>query len=400
MSSLPLGSSLTPRALRRWRSAVTACFALGGMTIAAWGPRLPAIKASLGLSAGTIGLILGGATVGSMAGVVASAPARKLLGPRGSISGATLLVAAALLTMSVGVAAESVPVLSAGFVLVGLGVGSLDVLINVEGAQVERLVARTLMPMLHAAWSIGVAAGAGIGAACETLDITPGAQFAGEALLMTGAGLAMNRLIPGRGEDPPESTQHGRTGVRRLLRQLDRRLLAIGLVMLGVELGEGSANSWLSLSVADGHGRTAKIAALMYVVFAVGEAAARLAGGPVVDRIGRARAVRYTASLGAAGVLLFVSFDHPAALVCGVVLWAVGVSMGFPLGMSAAATGPNAAVRVSVVASIGYVANLAGPPVIGALADHYGLLRALFLVVGFLALAAAIAPALSEDAQD
>lgn len=49
--------------------------------------------------------------------------------------------------------------------------------------------------------------------------------------------------------------------------------------------------------------------------------------------------------------------------------------------MSAAAeSGPDPAARVSVVASIGYFANLAGPPVIGALAQTADLLNALWLI--------------------
>ena len=56
--------------------------------------------------------------------------------------------------------------------------------------------------------------------------------------------------------------------------------------------------------------------------------------------------------------------------------------MGFPLGMSAAAeSGPDPAARVSVVASIGYFANLAGPPAIGVLAQSAGLLSAMWLIV-------------------
>lgn len=74
------------------------------------------------------------------------------------------------------------------------------------------------------------------------------------------------------------------------------------------------------------------------------------------------------------------------------VLWAVGVSMGFPLGMSAAAeSGPDPAARISVVASIGYFANLAGPPAIGALAQSGGLLNALWLIAGLFVAAFAAA---------
>ena len=175
----------------------------------------------------------------------------------------------------------------------------------------------------------------------------------------------------------------------------DGRLLLIGLVMLGVELGEGTANNWLTLAVRAGHDQSDAVAALFFVAFAVSETIARVAGGPVVDRIGRVRAVRVTTALGVVGMLIFI-FAGPAWLILvGTLPWAVGVSMGFPLGMSAAAdSGPNPAARVSVVASIGYLANLAGPPAIGFLSQATGLLNALWLVIALLALGFAAAGAL------
>jgi predicted MFS family arabinose efflux permease len=90
-------------------------------------------------------------------------------------------------------------------------------------------------------------------------------------------------------------------------------------------------------------------------------------------------------------VVLFILAGNPWIVLAGVVLWAVGVSMGFPLGMSAAAeSGPDPAARVSVVASIGYFANLAGPPAIGVLAQSAGILSALWLIAAlFLAAFAA-----------
>ena len=76
----------------------------------------------------------------------------------------------------------------------------------------------------------------------------------------------------------------------------------------------------------------------------------------------------------------------------GAVLWGLGAALGFPVGMSAAADEPQmSAARVSVVASIGYTAFLAGPPLIGFLGDEFGVLRALTVAAGLLALAAMIA---------
>jgi MFS family permease len=127
----------------------------------------------------------------------------------------------------------------------------------------------------------------------------------------------------------------------------------------------------------------------------VGETLARVFGGPLVDLIGRAHAVRLTTALGTVGLALFILSPSASLVLAGTLLWAVGVSMGFPLGMSAAAeSGPNPAARVSVVASVGYLANLAGPPLIGLLSQSLGVLTALWAVAALLAVGFAASGAL------
>ena len=369
--------------LARWRWAVTAAFGLGGIAITAWGPRLPAIKASLGTGTATIGLLLAGVTAGAILGLLASTPVLHWLGSRRSIAAALLLIAAALAVMGLALVLSSVPLVATAFVIVGLGIGTLDVLINVEGSAVEQAAGRTLMPMMHAAWSIGAAVGSGIGAACAALGITPSAQLIAEAVLVAAAALGTAAGIPrGRRAPAGPAPQDRGARLRHWLRGwLDWRLLLIGVVMLGVELGEGAANNWLSLAVRNDHGQTAAVAALFLTAFAVGEALTRVFGGPLVDRLGRVRTIRVTTALGIIGEALFIQAGNIWIVLVGVLLWAVGVSMGFPLGMSAAAeSGPDPAERVSVVASIGYFANLAGPPAIGLLAQSAGLLSALWLI--------------------
>jgi MFS family permease len=376
-------------------------FGLGGVTVSAWGPRLPAIKAELGISTATIGLLLAGTTIGALAGLVVSTPVLHRLGSRGGVTASLLVVASAMAVMGVAIHLRSVPLVSVDFVVVGLGIGTLDVLINVEGSAIERAAGRTLMPLMHGAWSVGAAVGSGIGAGCAALGISPSEQFIGEAVIIATVALTMAPAIP-KGDRAPLAllTQTRIAKVRQWLRGwTDWRLLLIGVVMLGVELGEGSANNWLTLAVRNNHGQSATIAALFFVAFATGEAVSRIFGGPVVDRLGRVHAIRYTTALGVLGVLLFILGGNVWAVLVGVVLWAVGVSMGFPLGMSAAAeSGPDRAARVSVVASIGYFANLAGPPVIGVLAEAVGLLNAFWLIVALFIVAFAVAGSLRPPA--
>jgi MFS family permease len=378
---------------------ITAAFGIGGITVSAWGPRLPAIKAELNIGTATIGLLLAGVTVGAMLGLAASTPLRHWLGGRRALAGAILLIAASMTVMGLALIVGSVPLLAAAFVVTGAGIGLLDVLINVEGSAVERAAGRTLMPGMHAAWSIGTAAGSGIGAACAALGVSPAAQFIGEAVLIAAATFGVAPGIPRHepGSAEQESADQARVDRRARIREwlrgwLNWRLLLIGVVMLGVELGEGSANSWLTLAVRNNHGQTAAIAAVFFTVFAASEGLTRIFAGPVVDRLGRVRTIRVTTTLGLIGIVAFILGGNPWIVLLGVVLWAVGVSMGFPLGMSAAAeSGPDPAARISVVASIGYFANLAGPPAIGALAQSAGLLNSLWLIAALFVAAFAAA---------
>jgi MFS family permease len=383
--------------LARWRRAITVAFGLGGITVSAWGPRLPAIKAGLGIGTATIGLLLAGVTVGAIAGLLAATPARHWLGGRLAVATALLLIAAALAILGVALAVGSVPLVAMAFVICGVGIGSLDVLINVEGAAVEQEAGRTLMPMMHAAWSIGVAAGSGIGAACAAIGVSPSAQVIGEAVVVAAAAIGTAAWIPDSRREPARQPSGGQAAVLRqwLRGWLDWRLLLIGVVMLGVELGEGSAGNWLTLAMRSNHGQGAAVAATFFTAFAAAEAVTRIFAGPVVDRLGRVATIRVTTALGVVGVVVFIVASSPWLILAGVVLWAVGVSMGFPLGMSAAAeSGPDPAARVSVVASVGYFANLAGPPAIGVVAQSAGLLSALWLIVALFLAAFAAAGAL------
>lgn len=388
----PTGPSTTPTTA--WRNAVMTGFALGGVTVSTWGPRLPQLRADLGIGDASIGVVLAGVTVGAVCGLLASTAVLSRLGSRRAVLAMLLLVAVGVATIGLGAGlAHSVPVATIGFVLTGFGIGGTDVVLNVEGAAVERAAGRTLMPLLHAAWSAGAILGAGIGAGSAALGMPVAVQFGVEAVLIAGAAVAAVRFLPATG--PPDPGVEREPVVERVRSWLrgwqDGRLLLVGLVMFGVELGEGTANSWLTLAVRDGHRRTDAVAALFFVAFAAGETVARVVGGPLVDRLGRVRTVRVTTALGAVGVLLFVTSGPAWLILSGTVLWSVGVSMGFPLGMSVAAeSGANPAARVSVVASIGYLANLGGPPFIGFLSQRVGLLDAFWLVavlfvVGFMA---------------
>jgi fucose permease len=164
--------------------------------------------------------------------------------------------------------------------------------------------------------------------------------------------------------------------------------LAIGLLALGMAFAEGAANDWLALGLVDGYRVQHAVAALGLGLFVTAMTVARMVGPWTLSRAGRVVALRSGAVLVAIGVTAVVlgsalrgPVGLPAALVVaalGSLAWGAGAALGFPVAMSAAADDPRfAAARVSVVSTVGYTAFLAGPPLLGLLGDHVGVLRAL-----------------------
>ena len=122
----------------------------------------------------------------------------------------------------------------------------------------------------------------------------------------------------------------------------------------------------------------------------------RILGTSLIDRHGRVAMVRGTFAMAVVGAAMVI-FGGPVLAFAGAALWALGASLGFPVGMSAAADDPRmAAARVSVVSTIGYLAFLGGPPILGFLGDHIGVLRSLTVVGGMVALALLAVPAVRE----
>lgn len=403
--------------LRAWRNALIAIFIVSGLFLSSWVSRVPGVRDSLHLATDVVGLILLGVSVGAIIGLVIAPPLQARVGTKAGIAIVASGAGLGLAVVGFGaVVVNSLPVVIAGLALLGLGNGAVDVMMNVSAAAVEKRIGRTIMPFMHACFSIGTVAGAAIGAACAALGISVFWHFTVMAVITIGVGLVAVRYVPNTQDlldadaaaqtsldafdDPsvavaPRRRTFGETVKSQLTVWADWRLVLIGVVMLGMAFAEGSANDWIALASVDGHGLTNAGGALVLDVFVAAMTVGRIAGGPLVDRIGRVWAIRLTAGLGVVGLLAFILLPHPAAYITGVVLWGLGASLGFPLGMSAAADDEkNATARVSAVAMIGYLAFLAGPPIIGFLGQQVGILNALYVVLVLLVAAFVCAPAL------
>lgn len=394
MVSTAPNSSATPGEVLAIRNAVGTAFVVAGVLFASLASRLPDVRSSLDLDNAALGLLLLAIAVGSL---VALPSAGRLIDRWGA--GAVVRLGAGLdlvglVVASLGAAGGSVVATAAGWVLYGVGIGVWDVAMNVEAAEVERRLGRTVMPRFHAGWSLGSIAGAAVGIPMAALHVPMPVHLIGAVVLVAAAGWwAGGRFAPVEQSTPDDapSTVRGRSA------WLEPRTLAIGVMVLAFAMVEGTANDWLSLGLIDGYDVPHWVGVSGFALYVTAMTTGRLLGPPLLDRFGRAPVLWACAAAAAIGSLLTVYGGRVAAIetswpvvAVGIAIWGLGASLGFPVGMSAAADDPTrAAARVSVVSTIGYGAFLAGPPLLGRLGDAIGTLESV-LAVTVLMLPAAI----------
>lgn len=375
-----------------------------GFMAASWGSRIPDIRAALHVSPGVLGLILLFGAVGAGISVPLAGIAIDRFGDARVVTAAAIVAATGLGVAAVGYR-HSIPAVAAGLFGFGAGGGVGDVAMNIQGTAVERGLDRAILPKFHAGWSVGTVAGAGLGTIMVawhvpvTAHLLAVAVAAGVTMAVATRGFLPTSAQPAQegelaqGGQPAQEGQlaqgAGNAGHRSpLAAWTEPRTLMIGLFVLCVTVIEGMGNSWLSLGVIDGYRASAVLGTAALSVFLAAMTVGRWFGPGAIDRFGRVGVLSTGVATALAGLLL-IGLGHylPVALT-GAVLMGLGISLGFPVGMSAAADDPRyAAGRVSAAASLGYVALLAGPPVIGGLADGVGILHAMMLA-GILLVAA------------
>jgi MFS family permease len=365
-------------------------FGLGG---ASWLVRLPDVRQLLEITTAQLGWVIFAGAVGAMISLSLSGRFIARFGARAGVLWGFSLLSVGMTTQ--GIASQSgLPiVVAAGCFIAGIGYGIGDVGINIEGADAERVRGRTLLPQLHGAYSLGTLAGAALGTVCIAINLTVMAQMLGVVVLTIATPWLTYRRVPAAtgqtittvAPAAPEPDGLRTARLKRQLRVPGTRVVLLGLGIMGLSLAEGGANDWLALSIVDDYQQTTTIAGISFAVMMAAMVISRFMGGRIVDRFGRVRALRVTAAMGVLGIVL-ISLGHNIVLAwLGAALWGVGVSLGFPLYISAAADGENSAPRVSAVTTFGYVAFLVGPPLLGFLGQTWGLLNMFLLLAAVLA---------------
>lgn len=366
----------------RW--AVVAMFFINGALFANWVSRIPQIQAELNLSEGGLGIVLLGLAVGVLTALSLVGGLIMRFGSRrvtlmGAITLCALLPLLALMPNPV--------LLWLNLFVFGCAMSTMDVAMNAQAVDVERLFKKPLMSSFHAAFSIGGFAGAAMGALMASQSLAPFPHF----LIASGAFLVLALLTGSLLLPAPPRKQ---TGEREPVFQLPPRILwPLGIVAFCAAIGEGAMADWSGVYLSTIVGTDAGTAAFGFAAFSLTMTIGRLLGDRLAARFSPDGIVRAGGLLAAAGLLLVVLMPQVGTTLIGFAAVGAGLSIAVPLAFSAAGNVPGipAGTGIAGVATIGYAGFLAGPPVIGLIAELTSLRVALLLImimVGSLALTA------------
>jgi predicted MFS family arabinose efflux permease len=358
------------RPLFRSRIAVIAAFMVPGFVLGMYVVNIPAIKDNAGLTSGTLGSVFVFGGVGAIIGNQIAGFASDRFGSRAVTLFGAVLTCVAVVFPSVATSPFSLAPL---LLLLGMGVGSIDVGMNQQAVTLQKAYGRPIMASFHAFYSLGGALGAVIGAGVLVLRWPLGwALIAAGAIGLVFTVVAATGLVrdsdavshaPSADSTDPTSAPAPAVSPRNLL----RIVLLMGVTALLLMLSEGVANDWSALQLRQRLGEPPAVAAFGYGAFAVSMLVARLFGDRLAGRLGAVRTVRLGSLIGVVGLATIVLSDNLVLTVIGWGVLGLGLSGCVPQIFTAAGNLPFGArgVSMSRVVALGYFGLLAGPAVIG-----------------------------------
>lgn len=352
-------------AARGQQHATRAAFFLPGFATAAWAPLVPFAKHRTGLDEGSLGLVLLCLGAGSLLAM----PIAGMLAARHGCR-AVMIATLVMVTATLPLLAVAPSPLTLGLVLFvfGAGVGACDCVMNMQAIMVERDSGRPMMSGFHAFYSIGGAVGAGAMTALLAFHLPPWLVCLLASAVMAAL-LALSlphwRTDKAPSDAPMFAVPHG-------------VVLAIGVLCFVAFLAEGSVLDWSAVFLHEVQQVDPSRAGLGYLAFAIAMTVTRLVGDGVVARLGRYRSILIGSLVAASGFALATFAAWMPLALCGYALVGLGCANIVPALFSMAGNQKvmPESLAIPAITTLGYAGVLAGPALIGFVAQASSLVFA------------------------
>lgn len=330
-------------------------------------PRLPDIQAAMGVEEGALGFGLTGIAVGTLISLSFAGPLLERIGYRRSI---LTLIPLLALAYAVASFAPGPLVFFALLLPVGLFVGGIEIILNLEADRTEHMIGRRIMNRAHAFWSFGFFSAGIVSALIAQTRLSPQLHLiAMVPVVVVGVALLLGRFHPA-----PLRTGGSSEGSTRFAAPT-LAILVLVMVTLSAMIMEGAGIDWSAIYMTDVFSVSPFLAGFAVAIGAGAQAITRYFADPFVERYSPTLVSRVLLGVMALGTLCVFFANAPWIALAGFAMLGMGTSVIFPLAMSAAAqrTDRSAATNVAALAQISFVAFLLGPPLLGYVAEHFGI---------------------------
>lgn len=339
-------------------------FFLQPIAFGSWLPRIPEVQHALGLGPAGLAFALLGLPCGTLLTLPFAGPLVGKIGPRAAIVWGFVLytIAASLPAFSTD------PImLFVALMLAGSTISFVELGLNVQADAVEKSTGSMIMTTSHGFWSVGIMVGSLIGSGLAAAGLEAKWAIMLVAVLVLPIALWAGRALPQPAPEP--AAAHGQRSAWALP---SWALLGICLFVFGTTMTEGAMADWSAIFLRDALGAEGGVVGLGYAVFAAMVAAGRFGGDTLKKKFGTVTTARICGTLALVGAcILYVAPATPVALF-GFAVIGIGVSVAFPLAVTAAArlTDRSSSANVAILSFVALLGFLVGPPVIGFVAEH------------------------------
>jgi MFS family permease len=384
----PFVKNLLTFFLNRQALAIGLVFASDSILFGSWVAHIPHVKAKLHLSDSELGLLL----FAMPAGLLVMNPLTGwIIGKLGEARACFWSAIGLTISICIPLNAPNPAVLALGLFLLGLNAALINVAMNTCATNLERARGIIIMSSCHGMWSLGGLLGSGIAGAVIALHVSPPIHvmvMAGLVLLLTLA------IQPTLAEIPSTSRSDSGEKTGSSFVRPNRDLLLMILIGLALAMGEGAAFDWSAVYLRETLGASSQIAALGFASFSLTMTGFRFLGDAIIPKIGSKRWLQIGGTLAAAGLLFAIALPYPPTALIGFAMLGAGCSLGAPILYAAALRVPGIppAAGLATFATFSFIGFLAGPPLIGFVAEGFGL----YYGLGFVAIMLLISAGLSR----
>lgn len=339
-------------------------FFLQPLAYGSWLPRIPDIQAALGLSPAQLAIALLGLPVGTLCTLPFAGRIAARIGAK-----TTILLGFCIFTLAapLPVWSTSMEMLFVTLIVTGSSLSFLELGLNVKADQIESQGGRLIMSTCHGFWSLGIMAGSMIGSGMLALHVPPNLAVSLTSVALLPVALLVAIRLPDVEPAHPVA-EGGKAGFK----PPSLALLGVCFFVFGVTMTEGAMADWSAIFLREVFAAAPQTAGLGYSVFALMVALGRFGGDYLKARLGAVTLARICGTLSLAGIVVVWLAPGVAIAFAGFALIGIGVSVAFPLAVTAAAgIGDRpASANVAILSFIALTGFLVGPPMIGLVAEH------------------------------